>query len=174
MFLSTDQQLQLCQALLTPMSSRRVDTLLSSCLAAMRRELGRAGFNVSADALGLPSLAPGATGGVKRVGSLDAHELADVRGTRLRLYVKLEVDMSLRGTNEVTLCLSARAFGRAERFPGPAAQAFVNPMAVAAKDAQLLLSGSLNRMFGGEQVEASKTANMGRDFVQELALALVP
>lgn len=176
MTLSTDNQLLLCHQLFAPLESPRVDALLSGWLASARREMEAAGFHVSDDLISFAGQGFGSCSRASRTGCIEAREGSDDALPPLCISVQLVTDVCDTGDTAMSLTLNMMV----HRVTGPAffnndeTRVALNPQAVASMDSRLLLAGALNRMFGGEQVEAARGADLARDFCALLTEAVAP
>lgn len=176
MSLSTDKQLLLCHQLFGPLESLRVDALLAGCLASVRREMSAAGFRVSEDMLSSAGMGAGSASRARRAACVDAHEGADGQGPAVSVTVELAIDVSETGltSRSLTLQMSAHRMTGAAFATSPQVMAKLNPLAVDSMDARLTFEGALNRLYGGEQVEAARAADLAREFCAQLGEELVP
>lgn len=174
--LSPDKQLLLCHQLFGPLESPRVDALLSGCLASVRREMTAAGFRVSEDLVSSAGMGAGSVSRARRAACIDAHEGADGQGPAVGVTVELTVDVGETGLTPRFLALQmfAHRMTGAAFATSPQVLAMLNPQAVDSMDARTTLEGALNRLYGGEEVEAARAADLAREFCTQLNEELVP
>ena len=175
--LSSDTQLALCLALFEHLASPRVDELLAGCLSGMRAEMEAAGYTVSPDEMALPGMAAGSFSQVRRTACVEVRPSAEAAtASPFCLTARLVVDVASTGDSPETLTLqmTVEHASGAHYLTGPFKRVPLNLTAVDARAAQILLTGGLNRLYGGRAVEASHGAMLGSDFCKQLNEALAP
>jgi hypothetical protein len=173
--LSTDKQLLLCHQMFAHLEKPRIDALLGGCLGAVRRAMTAAGFRVGDDEMSFAGMGAGSGSRSVRSACVEARE-GDDTTPALCISARLVVDVGNTGDTPMALTLQMTAHrmrGAAFLVSTPVKEP-LNAMVVDSMDAQLTLAGALNRMYGGEQVEAARSADLARDFCAQLNDALVP